>query len=207
MANEKIYIQVKKKAAIATNRKVKVEDIGDVYSSRPDIMKKVEEVKLSNGSMEENWDSLGSVEIAGKVLDSYPDLDLNLIGSDEVLIEYKSQEEKNKAWEIIKVISICIILFFGATIAIINFHEDVDTRASIASIYFTLTGIKNENPLIMGIPYSIGVGAGMVTFFTRAFSSSKRRKKEPGPMEVELFVYDDEVEQYVANEINKDKDT
>lgn len=206
MSNEKVYIQVKKKVAISTERKIKVEDIANIYSSRPDILKRVEEVKISNGSVEENWDSIGSVEVAGKILERYPDLDLNLLGSDEVLIEYKSLEKENKLWEVIKVISICIILFFGATIAIINFHEDVDTRASLEKIYFTFTGIKNKNPLIMGIPYSIGVGAGMVTFFSRIFTLSKRRKKEPGPMEVELFLYDDEVEQYVFNEINKDKD-
>lgn len=205
MSNEKVYIQVKKKAVISTDRKIKVEDIADVYSSRPEIMKKVEEVKVSNGGQEENWDSIGSVEIAGKVLDKYPDLDINLIGSDKVLVEYKSLEEENKFWEFIKVVSVCIILFFGATITIISFHEDVNTRASLEKLYFTFTGIKNDDPLIMAIPYSIGVGAGMITFFSRIFSLSKRRKKEPGPMEVELFVYDDEVEQYVSNEINKDK--
>ena len=97
-------------------------------------------------------------------------------------------------------------MFFGASIAIINFHEDVNTRASLEKIYFTFTGVEKKNPLIMGIPYSIGIGAGMATFFSRIWTSSKRRKKEPGPMEVELFIYDDEVEQYVTSELQKNKE-
>lgn len=205
MSNEKVYIEIKKKAAIDTDTKILVKDIAKVYSSRPDIMKKVEDVKLGNGSKDENWDYLGAVDITEKILEKYKDLDLDILGSSEVLIEYKSQEEKRPVWEAIKVISVCIILFFGATIAIVNFHEDVNTRESLEKIYFIFTGIKKKDPLIMGIPYSLGIGVGMLTFFSRIFTSSKRRKKEPGPMEVELFVYDDEVEQYVSSELKKDE--
>lgn len=207
MSNEKVYIEVKKKSAIDVNTKVRVKDISDVYCSRPDIMKKVEDVKLDSGSIEENWDYLDKVEIAEKILDKYPNLDLDILGSNEAVIEYKSKEENMPFWEFIKVTLICIVLFFGATIAIINFHEDVNTRASLEKIYFTFTGEKNKNPLIMGIPYSIGIGVGMLTFFSRIFSSSRRRKKEPGPMEVELFLYDDDVEQYITNELKKNKDS
>lgn len=207
MDNQKVYIELKKKSAVDVNTKVMVKDISDVYCSRPDIMKKVEDVKLDSGSIEENWDYLGAVEIAEKILDKYPNLDLDILGSSEVVIEYKSQEEKMPFWEFIKVTLVCIVLFFGATIAIVNFHEDVNTRESLEKIYFIFTGVKKKDPLIMGIPYSIGIGVGMLTFFSRIFSSSKRRKKEPGPMEVELFLYDDQVEQYVANELKKNQDS
>lgn len=207
MSNEKVYIEIKKKAAIDVDKKVIVKDVADVFSTREDIMKKVEDVKLSNGSEDENWGYFGAVDITKKILEKYSDLDLDVLGSSEVIIEYKSQEEKRQSWEILKVISVCIILFFGASIAIINFHEDVNTRESLEMLYFTITGVKKKNPLIMGIPYSIGIGAGMVTFFSRVWTSSKRRKKEPGPMEVELFIYDDEVEQYVTSELKKDKES
>lgn len=206
MSNEKVYIEIKKKVVINVGEKVIVKDVANVFSTRKDIIKKVEEVKIGKGSPDENWDYFGSVDITKKILEKYSDLDLDILGSSEIIIEYKSREEKRPFWEIIKVISVCIILFFGATIAIMNFHEDVGTRAALGRIYFIFTGIKDENPLIMGIPYSIGIGAGMATFFSRIWTSSKRRKKEPGPMEVELFVYDDEIEQYVTNELKKNKE-
>lgn len=205
MPKEKVYIEINKKAAINVGEKVVVKDVADVFSTREDIKKKVEDIKLGKGSLDENWDYFGAVDITKKILEKYPELDLNILGSSEVTIEYKSREEKRQFLEVVKVISVCIILFFGATIAIMNFHEDVNTRASLEKIYFIFTGVENKNPLIMGIPYSIGIGVGMATFFSRIWTSSKRRKKEPGPMEVELFVYDDEVEQYVTNELKKDK--
>lgn len=206
MSNVKVYVEIKKKAALDLDKKVIVKDVADVFSTRKDIMKKVEDVKLGNGSQDENWGYFGAVDITKKILEKYSDLNLDVLGSSEVIIEFKSQEEKRPFWEILKVISVCSVLFFGATIAIINFHEDVNTRASLEKIYFTFTGVKKKNPLIMGIPYSIGIGAGMATFFSRIWTSSKRRKKEPGPMEVELFIYDDEVEQYVTSELEKDRE-
>ena len=206
MSSEKVYIEIKPKVVIDVDEKIIVKDIANVFSTRKDIIKKVEQVKIGKGSPDENWDYFGGVDITKKILEKYSDLDLDILGSSEVTIEYKSREEERPFWEIIKVISVCVLLFFGATIAIMNFHEDVDTRASLEKIYFTFTGIKDENPLIMGIPYSIGIGVGMATFFSRIWTSSKRRKKEPGPMEVELFVYDDEVEQYVTSELKKSKE-
>lgn len=206
MSNGKVYVEIKKKALIYVDEKVTVKDVADVFSTREDMMKKVEDVKLSNGSKYENWGYFGAVDITKKILEKHSDFDLEILGSTEVTIEYKSREEKRPFWEILKVISVCILLFFGATIAIINFHEDVNTRASLEKIYFTFTGIEKENPIIMGIPYSIGIGVGMATFFSRIWTPSKRRKKEPGPMEVELFVYDDEVEQYVTSELKKGKE-
>lgn len=205
MSNVKVYVEIKKKVVIDVGSKVIVKDVADVFSISKDVMKKVEDIKVGNGSEYENWGYYGAVDIAKRILEKYPDLDLDVLGSDEVIIEFKSQEEKRPFWEMLKVISVCILIFFGATIAIINFHEDVDTRSSLEKIYFTFTGVEEENPLIMGIPYSIGIGVGMATFFSRIWTSSKRRKKEPGPMEVELFVYDDEVEQYVTSELRKSK--
>ena len=206
MSNVKVYVEIKKKAVIDVDKKVIVKDVADIFSTRKDIMKRVEDVKLGNGSEYENWGYFGAVDITKKILEKCSDLDLEVLGSSEVIIEYKSQEEKRPFWEMLKVVSVCVLLFFGATIAIINFHEDVNTRASIEKIYFTFTGVKKENPLIMGIPYSLGIGVGMGTFFSRIWTSSKRRKKEPGPMEVELFVYDDEVQQYVTSELQKDRE-
>ncbi len=58
----------------------------------------------------------------------------------------------------------------------------------------------------MGIPYSIGIGIGVIAFFTKTFSSSKRRQKEPGPMQIELFGYDQDMEKQIMNEVKKNNE-
>ena len=207
MSNEKIYIKLKEKVIIDVETKIKVKDISDVYSIKRELIKKIEDLKMSNGNEEENWDYITAIELAEKILEKYPDLDLDILGSSEVIIEYKDKEESKPFLEFIKVTAVCIVLFFGASIAIINFHEDVDSRSALAKLYYTFTGEKKDNPLIMAIPYSFGIGMGMLTFFSRIFSPSRRRKKEPGPMEVELYLYDDETEQYVLNELKNNRES
>jgi stage V sporulation protein AA len=207
MANEKVYIKLKEKAVVGIDTKVKIKDISEIYCAKPALMKKIEDVNVGKGDMEENWDYINSVQVAGKILEKYPDLDLDILGSSEVIIEYKTEEKDKPFLEFIKIIAVCIILFFGASIAIMNFHEDVNTRKALEKLYYTFTGEKKENPLIMAIPYSIGIGVGMLTFFSRIFSFSRRRKKEPGPMEVELFLYDDETEQYILNELKNNRES
>lgn len=207
MANEKVYIKLKEKAVVGIDTKIKIKDISEIYCAKPELMKKIQDVNVGKGNAEENWDYINSVQVAEKILEKYPDLDLDILGSSEVIIEYKTEEKDKPILEFIKVIAVCIVLFFGASIAIMNFHEDVNTRKALEKLYYTFTGEKKENPLIMAIPYSIGIGVGMLTFFSRIFSASRRRKKEPGPMEVELFLYDDETEQYILNELKNNRES
>lgn len=205
MDKEKVYFKMEKKKAIEINKDILVKDIGEVYCSNDWIKEKVENIRVKEKSDIENWDCITAIEVAEKVIEKASNIDLDMIGEPEILIEYKSQERENKVYETIKVILVCIVLFFGASIAIINFHEDVDSRASLQGIYETFTGGKSKNPLIMAIPYSIGLGVGVIAFFTRILSSSKRRAKEPGPMEIELYLYDQDMEEHVINEVKKNK--
>lgn len=75
-------------------------------------------------------------------------------------------------------------------------------------LYFIFTGVDNQNTYAMNIPYSIGLGVGMIGFFKRITgkSMSKRRRKEPGPMDLELLQYDTQVEEYILSELKKTKE-
>ncbi len=205
MDKEKVYIVINKKASIEPDKDALVKDLGEVYSTKSDIKKNIENIRVKKRNVEEDWDYITAIEISEKVLSRYPDIDLDLLGEVEVLIEYKSRQKERPFFEFIKVFLVCIILFFGASIAIINFHADVDAKKAMEKLYFTFTGEKKSNPLIMNIPYSIGIGVGVLTFFTRIFSFSERRKKEPGPMEIELFLYDEDMEKHILNDIKKNE--
>jgi len=99
-------------------------------------------------------------------------------------------------------ILIWLLLFFGAALAIMNFHEDVSMQAVHQRIYKIITGKENLKPLILQIPYSIGLGLGMVLFFNHVFK--KRLNEEPSPLEVEMFNYQQNLDQYVIINENKE---
>lgn len=206
MEQEKVYLKINKKATIDKDDDILIEDIGEVFTKNPNTKQSIEKTRIKKKSSIENWGYITSIEVAEKLLDKFPNIDLDLLGEVEILLEYKSREHKTPFLEFVKVAAVCIILFFGANLAIINFHEDVNTSKSMKELYYTFTGEKKDNPLLLVIPYSFGIGIGVITFFSRVFSSSKRRKKEPGPMEIELFLYDEDMEKQILNETKNSKE-
>jgi stage V sporulation protein AA len=92
-------------------------------------------------------------------------------------------------------------LFIGAGLTIMNFHEDVAMSSVHQKIYFLITGRENAKPLILQIPYSLGVGIGMILFFNHIFK--KRFNEEPSPLEVEMFNYQQDLDQYIILQENK----
>jgi len=170
------------------------------------LQNNIRKVIIKKGSIDEDWGFVTSIQITERILGKYPQINLNILGESEILLEYKSREEKNSFIQFVKITLVCIVLFFGSGFAIVNFHEDVGIAESIKKLYFTFTGIKKDNPLLMTIPYSIGIGVGVITFFNRIFSSSRRRRMEPGPMEIELFLYDQDMETVISNEVKSDQE-
>ncbi len=203
MSKEDVFVQLEKKYTVDVNEDIFVKDIGKVYCHREDIKKKIEEVKVKKGNKEEDWTYIKSADVVEKILENDSQLNVTMLGEPEILIEIKSKAKDNTVFQFIKVLFICILLFFGAGIAIVNFYEDVNMVASINKIYYTFTGKNELKPLIMTIPYSLGLGVGVMVFFNRVLSSSERRKKEPGPMELELYMYDSDMEDYILNDIKK----
>lgn len=205
MNKENIFVKLSKKKAIDIGENVYIKDIGKVYAKDEKIQKSIENLKIYNKVQEEDWDYIDSVEVLNKIGEFNPNLNVNLLGADSVLLELKSKEEKSGILEFIKVFLICILLLFGTGLAIVNFHEDVNMADSIEKLYYTITGERKSNPFIMTIPYSLGLGLGMLVFFNRMISSSRRRKKEPGPMEIELYLYDADMEECILERmIEKD---
>ncbi|GGF87453.1 stage V sporulation protein AA [Paenibacillus abyssi] len=95
-----------------------------------------------------------------------------------------------------------LLLFFGAGLAIMNFHTDVSMREVHIRLSELVTGTKQEHPVWFQIPYSFGIGLGMILFFNHLFR--KRFNEEPNPLEVELYQYQENVNTYViAEEMRK----
>lgn len=126
-------------------------------------------------------------------------LQINLIGSGQTLVEIIYEKKKTHP---IFFGLVWLLLFIGAALAIIYFHEDVSMQQVHQRLYYMITGEFNAQPLLFQIPYSLGLGLGMVLFFNHVFQ--KRINEEPSPLEVEMFQYQQSLDQYVIVNENKD---
>jgi stage V sporulation protein AA len=204
MNKEKAYVVLKEKTTLDIKDSIYVKDIGNVYCLNEEIRKTIEDTEVYSSKGIETWELINTVDIVKKVLEN-SDVDIRFYGASDILLEIKSQEKQNKLLELLKILFVSFSLFFGAALGIMYFHEDVNMSETMKKLYFTFTGIEKDNPLLMVIPYSIGLGIGMLTFFSRVISSSKRRRMEPGPMDIELYLYDKDMEDYIMNELSKHK--
>lgn len=126
-------------------------------------------------------------------------LQINLLGSGQTLVEIIYEKKKTHP---IFFGLVWLLLFIGAALAIIYFHEDVSMQQVHQRLYYMITGEFNAQPLLFQIPYSLGLGLGMVLFFNHVFQ--KRINEEPSPLEVEMFQYQQSLGQYVIVNENKD---
>ncbi|MCP8966941.1 stage V sporulation protein AA [Ectobacillus sp. SYSU M60031] len=126
-------------------------------------------------------------------------LEVNLFGSAATIVEIIYEKRKVNVFFFAV---IWLLLFIGSGLAIIYFHEDVSMQQVHQRLYYMITGEINRKPLLFQIPYSLGLGLGMVLFFNHVFQ--KRINEEPSPLEVEVFQYQQSLDQYVLVNENKE---
>lgn len=208
MDKDRVFIIMTEKVAVDVSLPLYINDIGLVYSNNQTLQKNIEKLRIYPGSDIEDWDYIDANKLRKKILEKYKDIYIDISGSTETKIEIKSQEAERPILKFLKVFIVSLIMFFGAGLSIIYFHEDVNMVNALDRLYFLFTGVDNQNTYAMNIPYSIGLGIGMVGFFKRLSgrSTSRRRKKEPGPMDLELLQYDNQIEDFILSELKKTKE-
>lgn len=133
--------------------------------------------------------------IVSQIKKRYPFMKIEHFGEPHCLIEITDARKPPK---MVWIIMVWLLLFVGSGLAIMNFHADVSMGVVHQRIYKLLTGEWVEYPLLLQIPYSIGIGLGMIIFFNHMFK--KKFNEEPSPLEVEMFLYQESINHYVITE-------
>jgi stage V sporulation protein AA len=124
-----------------------------------------------------------------------PVIQIEGFGEPHVLIEIKSGKTGP---HFIILALVWLLLFVGSGLTILNFHADVSMLQVHQRIYELLTGKRLEHPYFLQIPYSVGIGLGMVLFFNHIFK--KKFNEEPSPLELEMYLYQESANRYVITQ-------
>jgi stage V sporulation protein AA len=196
---ETIYIRLRHKINVKPNHTVTIGDLAQIISN--DSIKKVIQDKIVYhiNMSDKNIVVIDVMTVIEKIYSLFPNLDIQVTGSSQTIVEI---EYKKRNFSLLFFVGVWLLLFTGAALAIMNFHEDVSMREVHQRIYYIITGEVVEKPLILQIPYSLGLGLGMVLFFNHLFR--KRINEEPSPLEVEMFNYQQDLDRYVMMNENKE---
>lgn len=135
------------------------------------------------------------LRIVGAIQRLEPRMNIQHYGEPHVLVHIVSNPKKPS---LVLFILVWLLLFFGSGLAIMNFHADVSMLEVQQRIVELISGERDEHPYLFQIAYSIGIGFGMVVFFNHIFK--KKFNEEPTPLELEIFLYQENLNHFVVSE-------
>jgi len=198
-----VYIRMKKKLKLNTMQDLELKDIAHIVTSHKD-KRKLEMLPIYKiTKKDKNIVVIDSFIIIQYINVAFPNLDIQLIGPSHSIIYIESRK---KFTPTIMITLVWLVLFVGSAMTIINFHYDVSMQEVQQKLHYLITGRHNDSPLWIQIPYSLGLGAGMLLFFNHWFN--KRINEEPSPLEIEIYNYQQNLDHYLAyyeNDINDTK--
>jgi stage V sporulation protein AA len=190
-----VYVRLRKRVSAAPGETVKLGRIAQLLAE-PELERTLSELPIIRA--DENHGNIALVDmmhIVRTIRTAFPKAQVEHFGEPHVLIEIAKKAKKPNR---IALGVVWLLLFIGSGLAIMNFHEDVSMMEVHQRLYEMITGRYAEHPYWLQIPYSFGLGAGMVLFFNQLFK--KRFNEEPSPLEVEMFSYQESLNHYIITE-------
>ncbi|CAM3967336.1 stage V sporulation protein AA [Paenibacillus alkaliterrae] len=198
-----LYLRLKKRIYIKPEHRVTLGQAARLLAVNDSIEEQLKGLVLyEHKKADGNRVVIDLLQIVKIIRERMPDLTVEAYGDPQVLVMVAEKQVKPR---IPLLIFSWLLLFFGSGLAIMNFHTDVSMKEVHIRIVELITGKRTDHPLWFQIPYSLGIGLGMVLFFNHLFR--KRFNEEPNPLEVELYMYQENVNSYViADEMRKKAD-
>lgn len=196
---ETIYLRMRHRIQKKSNDRIFLKDLAQIIAT-DELLSTLKNVCLYHiSAQDKNIIIIDSTQVIREIKRLDKEVDIQLIGPPQTIIEVVFEKRKVTLPFFILV---WLLLFIGSGLTIMNFHEDVSMQTVHQRVYKMITGKEVEKPLIFQIPYSIGLGLGMVIFFNHVFK--KRLNEEPSPLEVEVFNYQQSLDQYMIMHENKE---
>jgi stage V sporulation protein AA len=193
-----VFLKMRHRIQVQTNATVRLGDVAQVIANeRMDELRRVPIYTVKK--KDRNIVIIDVMHVMKTLLAVVPHVDVQLLGPSQTIVEVVYEK---KRWGYLYVPVVWLLLFVGSGLAIMNFHEDVSMQQVQQRLYRVITGKEVEKPLWFQIPYSLGLGLGMILFFNHFFK--KRINEEPSPLEVEMFQYQQSLDQYVIMHENKE---
>ncbi|HHX59830.1 MAG TPA: hypothetical protein GX707_03685 [Epulopiscium sp.] len=197
-----IYISPHRKTTVTKKKLIQLKDIAEI-SAPGHAQRQVENIIVFSISEDKKANYIiGVIDIIKSILKEFPSATISNEGEESVVLQFLPEDYKeSKLWEVAKVAVVALTLFVGSTITIMAYHEDVSLVKVFISIQEMLTGVKPTHPNWIGIPYSIGIGVGIIVFYNQ-FGVIKLTN-DPTPIQIEMNKYDTDIDACLVDISNR----
>ncbi|MGN1180598.1 MAG: stage V sporulation protein AA [Suilimivivens sp.] len=190
-SNTVLYLKAEQNAEVM-EKHVSVQDIASVYCSDSSVSEKAKNLEVyCFQEKKENRQVISVLKVIEMIEKECPDVIVESIGENAILIELVNADRYKNPTHMIKLIFVALISFFGTGFTIMAFHNDISINKVFASVYEMVMGYPSDGYSILEVSYSFGLAAGIILFFNHL--GRKRLTKDPTPIEVEMKIYEGDV--------------
>ncbi|MBB6730453.1 stage V sporulation protein AA [Cohnella zeiphila] len=191
-----VYIRLRRRIVVAPDALIRMSDVARIVADAEWEQRLLPLPVLRVRPEDGHLLVIDMLHIVRIIREVSPDVAIETYGEPHVLVEV-AEGGLVKPRRLLFILA-WVLLFFGSGMAIINFHADVNMPDVQRRIVRLLTGNPDWHPWLFQVPYSLGIGFGMLLFFNRMLG--RRWNDEPNPLEVEMFMYQENVNHYVITE-------
>ena len=190
-SNATIYINAQQNVELQSED-VYVKDIGSLTCSDEHVLAKVKTIKLHHFKKDEpKRQVISLLKVIEEINKLYPNVSVQSMGEAETLIEYIDVDKHKGFVQWIKLAFVALISFFGTAFTIMAFHNDIGINDVFSKVYEMVMGQPGDGYGILELAYSLGLAIGIIVFFNHI--GGRRITKDPTPIEVEMRVYETDV--------------
>lgn len=203
--SEILYIQTEKNVEVQSPE-IYLQDVAKLTCKDSKVLNRNKVRKVFSIPNEEPGRYVVSaVDLVHAIAKEEPNVDITHIGEANLVVTYEKAKHQQKWYSWLKTLLVCVLTFFGGAFSIMTFNTDVDTANLFSKIYTQFTGEIATGPTILEFTYSVGIGIGVVFFFNH-FGKGKLTQ-DPTPVEVQMRLYEDDVNKTLIADKNRSKKT
>ena len=193
MSAEKCTLYIKgEQCTEVKNRDVTMGDLLTMECAKQQIVSKLKNVKVMKIPDKGKHRYVISVlKLIESIHKEYPNLEIQCLGSPDLIVVYEGGKTKNVIWQWCKVVIVCLLSFVGAAFAIMTFNNDSGTSQLFVQIYELFTGQPYKGFSILELTYSLGLSIGILVFFNHF--GKRKFSADPTPIEVEMRLYENDI--------------
>lgn len=191
MSSKVLYLKAEQNAEVM-QAQVCVKDIASVYCSDSSITSKVKALKIYQFQEEKRKRQVISIlRVIELIEKECPAVTVESVGENATLIELVNTGRHKTMAQTVRLIFVMLISFFGTGFTIMAFHNDISINRLFSRVYEQVMGYTPQGYTILEITYSLGLAVGIIVFFNHI--GGRRLTKDPTPIEVEMRVYETDV--------------
>ena len=199
--SEILYMKIERNSRV-THADVRLGDVAGLECVNRSVTARLNAMRIFRFREQEVKRYVISVmKVIEMIHELYPQLEIQNLGESEFIVEYDISVQKSEILEIVKVAVLCVLIFIGSAFSMMVFNNDVGVDDVFARTYELLTGQPSSGYTVMELMYSVGIAVGVIVFYNHF--GKKRFTDDPTPIEVQMRLYEDDVNTALAAESSR----